>query len=105
MLIAHETINYSQYGYRILLLDFAVEEIDHAFEEKEFVFFKIFLLFELLIDRGQLPHGDFQVGLVEAVGVLAQVVELGQVDVSVSRLLYLPDIEEQLFHPLGIVIA
>ena len=81
-------------------MDFGLEEIDHTFEEKEFVFLEFFLFLELMIDRCELLHANLKVGLVEAFGVLAQVIELGQVEVSVSWLLYLLDIEQQFLHPV-----
>ena len=95
-----------RYGYWILPLYFALEEIDHAFEEDEFVFLEFFLFLKLLIDRGELLHRDFQIHLVKVFGVLAQFVEFGEADVAVPIVLYLLDIEQHLFHPiLGIVIA
>ena len=88
------------------IVDFALKEIDHAFEEDEFVFLKFFLFLKLLVDRGELLHADFQIHLVKAFGVLAQFVEFGEVNVTVSVVLYLLDIEQHLFHPtLGIALA
>ena len=75
-------------------LGLVLEQIDHALEEKEFVFLEFFLFLELLIDRCELLHTDFQIGLVQAVGVLAQFVELGQVKVVVTVLLNLVDVEK-----------
>ena len=91
-----------------LLLGPVLEEIDHALEKEEFTFLEFFLFLELLIDRCQLLHGDFQVGLIQSLSVLAQFVEFGQVEVSVvsRRLLYLFDVEKQLLHPaLGVVLT
>ena len=59
---------------RVYTLGFALEEIDHALEEEEFVLFEFVLAFESLVDRCELLHGDFQVGLIQAVGILAQVI-------------------------------
>ena len=87
-------------------VDFVLEEIDHAVEEEEFVFLEFFLFLELFIDRGELLHGDFQIHLVKAFGVLAQFVEFGEVDVAVPVVLYLLDIEQHLLHPiLGVAMA
>ena len=75
-------------------LGLVLEQIDHTLEEKEFVFLEFFLLFELFIDRCELSHTDFQVHLVQAFGILAQFVELGQVEVAVTVLLNLVDVEK-----------
>ena len=88
-------------------LGFVLEEIDHAFEEKELVFLEFGLGFKLLIDAGKLPHSDFQVGLVKPLGVLTQVIKFGQIDVvcAVVVLQFL-DIEEHLLHPtVGVIFT
>ena len=89
-----------------LLLGLVLEEIDHALEKEEFTFLEFFLFLELLIDRCQLLHGDFQVHLVEAFGILAQFVEFGKIEIAVAWLLHLFDIEKQFLHPVfGIAMA
>ena len=77
--VSHETMVKLGYDQWLLLLGFALEQIDHALEEEEFVLLEFVraLEFELLIDRCQLLHTDFQVSLVKAVGVLAEFVEFG----------------------------
>ena len=67
---------------RTTRLDFSLEYVTHVLKEQQFVLGEAVFGFQLLVNGRDLLQGNLEVLPIQTVGVLAQFVELGQVDIA-----------------------